>query len=251
MVVHSSLPSSPSTVSLAGSLVDVRQLDSGVDLQESPRPVNRRSNRDFRIIPPDEMEIMNEASLQDSIIRHSQTPPPRRSLLQQQQQQQQQQLEQQTLVSTVNAAQEQGPMRFDKSPILELHEDEEDSYFGDILDKYCNSEDETTVITTITTTTTTPTSPFRAPPAAAAVPAGSKVLQQTAAAQPPTPSSSSRFSNQQHHTTAPPTPPPRRGSGTSTTAAATAAAAVLRNHSSSPLPEAPARNSRQDNSQEQ
>ncbi|KAG0213959.1 hypothetical protein BGX28_003137 [Mortierella sp. GBA30] len=93
---------------IPSSLVDVRQLDSGVDLQEAPKPVNRRSNRDFRIIQPAEMEEFN---LQES-IRHSQTAhkplPPK-------------------------------PQVFLNNNIVE---DEDESYFGDILDKYCNSDDD-------------------------------------------------------------------------------------------------------------
>ncbi|KAF9574365.1 hypothetical protein EC968_006699 [Mortierella alpina] len=114
--IHSSLPSSPSTVSLASSLVDIRQLDSGVDLQEAPKPVNRRSNRGFRIIQPTEMDEFN---LQES-IRHSKTaqkplPPHPTAFLNQDQ---------------------------DDNDDGKDDDDDEESYFGDILDKYCDSDED-------------------------------------------------------------------------------------------------------------
>ncbi|KAG9320112.1 hypothetical protein KVV02_003104 [Mortierella alpina] len=114
--LHSSLPSSPSTVSLASSLVDIRQLDSGVDLQEAPKPVNRRSNRGFRIIQPTEMDEFN---LQES-IRHSkaaQKPLPPQP--------------------TTVLNQDQDDKDDDKDD-----DDDEESYFGDILDKYCDSDED-------------------------------------------------------------------------------------------------------------
>ncbi|KAG0228188.1 hypothetical protein B0O80DRAFT_421216 [Mortierella sp. GBAus27b] len=212
---RSSLASSPSTVSVASSLVDNRQLDSGVDLQESPRPVNRRSNRDFRIIPADEIEVMNETTLQES-IRHSQLPPkkqqqqPASSGGAEQQQQQQQ-------------PQHQSFMRFDKSPILELEEDE-DSYFGDILDKYCNNSDDESTPSTTTTTTSRLTSASPLP---------------ERKTQPPTPPAS-RSSQLQQQTQ----PPPRRGSAAAATSSVVSA---LRNYqSSSSLSEAFVQNGHQD-----
>ncbi|KAF9115342.1 hypothetical protein BGX27_008223 [Mortierella sp. AM989] len=120
-IAHSSLPSTPSTISLANSLVDVRQLDSGIDIQEPPRPPHKRSNRDNRVIQAD-----NEY-LQDS-KRNNQSR--QRSV--------------QKEVSPVVAQKQMA--KESKSPKLIVDEEEgDDNYFADILDKYCNSDDELTL----------------------------------------------------------------------------------------------------------
>ncbi|KAI1315737.1 hypothetical protein EDD11_000387 [Mortierella claussenii] len=201
--IHVSLSSSPSTISPASSLVDARQLDSGVDLQEAPRPVNRRSNRNFRIIPAAEIEVMNETSLQDSIRRSQKL--------------------QNNLGHDSSSASSSGRRGHDTQPqdngsdkqspqLVLLHdpedgyEDEEESYFGDILDKYCNSDEDPT-----SPMTASPTSPFSTAP-------GWKAFQ---SAQPPTPPVSRSFNL---HSTA---------AGRRERGAVSKAAAVLQDHHSS------------------
>ncbi|ORZ12485.1 hypothetical protein BCR41DRAFT_356164, partial [Lobosporangium transversale] len=166
VIASSSLPSSPSTVSLASSFVDARQLDSGVDLQEPPRPVNRRSNRDFRIIPATEIEVMNESSLQDS-IRHSQAL--HRSLSQKSFQNNKDQKDQ----THKQGNEIKKSLDFLKSSNFhDTYEDEGDSYFGDILDKYCYSDED-------------PVSSLSASPASSLSSApGSRIFESI---QPPTP----------------------------------------------------------------
>ncbi|KAF9208789.1 hypothetical protein BGZ49_007539 [Haplosporangium sp. Z 27] len=105
-----SLPSSPSSVSLASSFNDVRRLDSGIDIQEQPRPLNRLSNREIRLTQADNQS--RQRSTQQDV-----SP----AILQKQ-------------VTKEN-----------KSPNIKLlheEEQEEDSYFADILDKYCNSDED-------------------------------------------------------------------------------------------------------------
>ncbi|KAI7826570.1 hypothetical protein BC939DRAFT_446802 [Gamsiella multidivaricata] len=161
-VTHVSLPSSPSTASLASSLAEARPLESGIDLQEAPRPLNRRSNRDFRVIPAAEIEVMNETNLQES-IRHSKSAQKNTRQQQQQPQPQQQKdasvcgAQYQPLQLQLQSGQS-GSKLNDKSPILEV--DEEESYFGDILDKYCNNSDDDPT----SPITASPTSPFSKAP---------------------------------------------------------------------------------------
>ncbi|CAO3575181.1 unnamed protein product [Mortierella alpina] len=178
--LNSALPSSPSTVSLASSLVDIRQLDSGVDLQEAPKPVNRRLNRGFRIIQPTEMDEFN---LQES-IRHSKSaqkplPPQPTTFLN---------------------------LNHDNDDSKDEDEDEE-SYFGDILDKYCDSDEDPA----------SPISPASKSPSW-------KNLQ---TAQPPTPPVSRSRNAQQTNTAS------RRAPGSSS-APSLAPTSRKDNHSSSP-----------------
>ncbi|KAG0308360.1 hypothetical protein BGZ98_008252, partial [Dissophora globulifera] len=151
---HSSLPSSPSTASLASSLLDARQLDSGIDLQESPRSFNRRSNRDFRVIP--ETDAVSESNLHES-IRQSQTPPRRAR-------------QQDVFVGSVQG---QASRHQERLPAVALddNDDIEESYFGDILDKYCNSDEEAKTSMNASQTSLSSTTPgwsFNQPPASPA-----------------------------------------------------------------------------------
>ncbi|KAF9179004.1 hypothetical protein BGZ50_007303 [Haplosporangium sp. Z 11] len=194
----SSLPSSSSTISLASSGVDARQLDSGVDLQEGPRPLNRRSNRDFRIIPTAEMEVVNEYNLQESIRNNQGAHKTTRNNSGEQN-------------GSSRGQQEQGARYSTRQYVKNnMDDDGEESDFGDIFDKYYTSDEDP-----MSPSTASPTSPFSTAP-------GWKALKST---QPPTPPISRSFN------LPPAITPPRRGTGTSFVAATTAS---LRNNQSSP-----------------
>ncbi|KAG0002264.1 hypothetical protein BGZ80_001112 [Entomortierella chlamydospora] len=125
-IAQSSLPSSPSTVSLASSLLDVRQLDSGIDIQEPPRPLSKRSNRDIRVSVADNENPQINAPRNQSSQRSVQQG-----------------------VSPANVQKQL--TKESKSPRIESHiNEEDDSYFADILDKYCNSDEDP--ISTVTST---------------------------------------------------------------------------------------------------
>ncbi|KAG0281273.1 hypothetical protein BGZ96_001196, partial [Linnemannia gamsii] len=97
--------------------------DKDKDLPDPPRP-NRRLNRDFRIIPPDEVETLTETQLQESIRQ-----PPRKSS---------------SRPPSVSLSQGVSSRTY-QEPALQLNnvdEDDEESYFGDILGEYCNSDND-------------------------------------------------------------------------------------------------------------
>ncbi|KAF9436725.1 hypothetical protein BGZ76_003124 [Entomortierella beljakovae] len=119
---QSSLPSSPSTVSLTNSFVDVRHLDSGVDIQEPPKPLNKRSNRDGRNIPA---EIESPPS----------KPKYGKSHLQKD-------------VSNIIVQKQLTGSGLKSKAYLSEDDDDDEDYFADILDKYCNSDEEIATPTT-------------------------------------------------------------------------------------------------------
>ncbi|KAF9135715.1 hypothetical protein BGX30_011468 [Mortierella sp. GBA39] len=145
---------------------------SDKDLPEPPRP-NRRLNRDFRTIPPtDEVETLAETKLQESIRqlpKKSSSRPPSVSLTHG--------------ISSTRTYQEPAPQ------LNDVDEDDEESYFGDILDKYCNSDDDN------------PSSP------GAPSPIPTPDWRTSSNDQLPTPPSS-------RSSLLPVAPPPRRGAGT-------------------------------------
>ncbi|KAG0054398.1 hypothetical protein BGZ83_011298, partial [Gryganskiella cystojenkinii] len=182
-----------------------------LDSSESKRPMNRRSNRDFRIIPSTETEVMDQFAIKDSIRHSHQTLHENSSTSSIAPEVGQRSSDRRSLISTtINNPSQSNNMSSNsdnnsngrlklKLPALlpETNEDDEESYFGDILDKYCNSDDDVT-----SPATASPTSPFSSAP-------GWKELK---TAQPPTPPVSRSYRS--HKDTA--SPSRRTGLTTST-----------------------------------